>query len=511
MKKLFLFSFLFVSLFSHGQDKSTPEAKTHKGFLLFDYFAVDMPANYLGADEDPIGLAGIHYNLDLKGGLYGGLGMYGAVRGERGGFFTLGANLGYKSYLYEGLFLDTGIHFGGGGGAGAPDGGGASLLPHINLGYKFKKYALSAGYSYINFFDEGNIESHQFTIGLQVPIYFNYTSIDEAGKVFRASNLKETDWEKKSKRISFMMHLYNLFARGSSQSIQGESLNGRTIHLAGLDVNSYFDDNWFAFARVDGAYDGIPAGYMNIFVGGGYHLGFDWHRTNILTKFGVGAGGGGGVDSQGGALIYSDISIEQHIADNIYLAISKGLLMSPDSFFKTSTFGVGLKYYTNINGVEDLQTTAKIRFQGLEVVVKQDVYLDANRIINLAENLSQIAMQLNYPLRKNVYLAGQTAFANFGNAGAYAEGTVGAGLQTSYVFDGRTNFFIQGLIGGAGGGDVATGEGLIIKPSAGLNYNLGNGLAFRGALGYVKSREGNLSSPMISLGLNYRFSFLSSR
>lgn len=458
-----------------------------------------------------MGLTGIHYNLDLKDGLYGGLGMYGAVRGERGGFFTLGANLGYKSYLNDELFLDTGVHFGGGGGAGAPDGGGAFLLPHVNLGYKFKKYAISAGYSYINFFDEGDIKSHQLNIGLQVPISFNYTPINEAGKTLEALDLKNTDWEKKSKRISFMMHLNNLSARGNSQNTLGESLNGRTIRLAGFDVSSYFDENWFAFAKSDGAYDGIPAGYMNIFVGGGYHMGFNQHRTNILTKFGVGAGGGGGVDSRGGALIYSDISIEQHIGSNIYIALNNGLLMSPDSFFKTSTFGVGLKYYTKINGVGDLQSAAKVRLQGFEVVIKQDVYSDANRVINPAENLYQIAVQLNYPIKENLYLAGQTAFANFGNAGAYAEGTVGMGLQSSYLFDGRASFFMQGLIGGAGGGDIATGEGLVIKPSAGIHYNLGNGLALRGAVGYVKSREGDLNSPLVSLGLNYRFSFLSSR
>ena len=41
------------------------------------------------------------------------------------------------------------------------------------------------------------------------------------------------------------------------------------------------------------------------------------------------------------------------------------------------------------------------------------------------------------------------------------EGIVGLGIQTHKVWNGRVTFFIQGLIGGAGGGNISTGEGLI--------------------------------------------------
>ena len=44
---------------------------------------------------------------------------------------------------------------GGGGGADAPDGGGAVVMSRLNLGYKFPKFELAAGYSYVNFFDGG--------------------------------------------------------------------------------------------------------------------------------------------------------------------------------------------------------------------------------------------------------------------------------------------------------------------------------------------------------------------
>jgi hypothetical protein len=385
------------------------------------------------------------------------------------------------------------------------------MLPHVNVGYQFNNFALTAGYSYINFFDGGNIKSHQLNFSLQIPLKIDYTDAVNAEKSFEVSELLNTDWDKDAKRLSFMLHLNNLSVKGKSRNTLGESLSGQTIRLAGFELNSYFNDNWFFFVKLDGAYSGIPAGYMDVFLGGGYHMSFNKNRTNILTKLGAGAGGGGSVDSQGGILAYADISIEQHISNNIYLSVNKGILTSPNSFFKTSTFGVGLKYYSNINGIKDLNSSSKTKFKGVEFIVKQDAYLNAERRLNPTENLYQISLQLNYHLNNNIYLAGQTAFANFGNAGAYAEGIVGLGVQTNYFMNDRVNLFVQALAGGAGGGDISTGEGLIVKPSVGMNYKVNSKFAFRGALGYVKARGGALSSPFINFGVSYRLSFLTSK
>ena len=40
------------------------------------------------------------------------------------------------------------------------------------------------------------------------------------------------------------------------------------------------------------------------------------------------AGGGGGVDTKGGFLLYPDISIEQKIFKDIYVAINKGYIFT---------------------------------------------------------------------------------------------------------------------------------------------------------------------------------------
>lgn len=302
-----------------------------------------------------------------------------------------------------------------------------------------------------------------------------------------------------------MFHQNNLKIRGNTQGVN----NGKTIRLAGFELANYFNDNWFAFLKVDGAFDGIKAGFMDVFLGGGYLLPINKNNTNILAKFGVGAAGGGGIDSQGGFLLYPDISIEQRIFNDFFLSLNTGMVLSPNSHFNTTSYGFGVKYYVERSGIKSDKTFTSGKFKGFEVIVKHDLYIDASRDRNIpTEDLHQIALQINFDLTKNIFVAGQTAFASFGNAGAYAEGIVGFGARTNPFLNDKVTAFGQILAGAAGGGDISTGEGLVFKPSAGLNYRLNNNLSLRAAAGYVKAKGGALNSIMFNFGLKYHLSFL---
>ncbi len=496
-KRTLIVCFIMSVHFFYAQTE-VPTKKTQIGFGQIDYLSIKMPDNEVNMD-----FTGLHYNLKLNDWSYAGVGLYGAVGGIRGGFFTLGINAGIQQKLTDNLFIDAGFHFGGGGGASAPDGGGAFILPHLNLGYNFKHFSATAGYSYVDFFDGGTINSSQFNVAVQIPLNFELTSFKNRETSFSIDNLKNSSWNQKSNRLSLLVHLNNL-------DVTKGSYKGKTIRLAGFELNSYLNNNVFFFVKADGAYHGIKAGYMDIFLGGGYHLSMNKNRTNILAKFGVGAGGGGGVDTKGGFLIYPDLSIEQKLFDNIYATINKGYLMSPDSHFTSSTLGFGLKYYVDKDGTTSKErsfTSGKLK--GLDVIIKQDLYIDAARDGGFNQNMHQISLQINFFLNKYIYGAGQTSFANFGDAGAYAEGIVGLGVQSNTFFNNTTSIFAQVLGGAAGGGGISTGQGLIVKPSLGVNYKLTDKLNLRGGLGYVKARGGSLSSTYLNFGLSYNFSFLS--
>jgi hypothetical protein len=75
----------------------------------------------------------------------------------------------------------------------------------------------------------------------------------------------------------------------------------------------------------------------------------------------------------------------------------------------------------------------------------------------------------------------------------------------------KINIFLQGLAGGAGGGNIDTGEGFILKPSLGFNYTLNKKIALRSSAGFIKAIGGALSSPSVTIGISYRLSFLTSK
>lgn len=485
-----------------------PTQKNQKVFGQVDFLSIHMPDTTI-PDEANMGFTGIHYNLKMNDWSYAGVAIYGSVTGQRGGFFTLGANLGIQKNIFKNFFVDSGIHFGGGGGAAAPDGGGAFILGHANLGYHFPYFSITAGWSAIDFFDGGLIQNQQWNAALQVPLSFDFASHRSHEKEYAIKAFQDTPWHQKPKKIGLLLHLNNLRVDDKVANTENEYLIGQTIRLAGFEFDVYLNKKWFVFIKADGAYHGIQAGYMDVLMGGGYEFSMNKNRTHLLAKLGFGAGGGGGVDTRGGFLLYPDVSIEQKISKGISLSINKGYLFTPDRHFFTSTYGVGLKYTAHVNGSQSkTKTYTSGKFKGFEFSLSQELYWNAKRGSNPTENLQQISMQLNVELNQHLYIAGQTSFANFGNAGAYAEGIVGFGVKVTPFPALQTSFFSQILTGAAGGGDIKTKQGLIVKSSFGIDQPLGDTLSFQLSAGFVKSLGGGLNSPLLNVGLKYRFSYL---
>ena len=187
--------------------------------------------------------------------------------------------------------------------------------------------------------------------------------------------------------------------------------------------------------------------------------------------------------------------------------------MNPNANFISANYGFGLKYYVNQNGLfsSDKEPFTSAKFKGLEIIVGEEIYLDAERNNAETQNMEQIFLQINYYLNKNLYISGQTSFANFGNAGAYAEGIAGLGFSTSSNFSSKIQLFGQILTGAAGGGFIDTGEGLIVKPNAGATVLFNDKLGLRVSAGQVIAIDGELNSTFINVGLSYRFATLKAK
>ena len=87
--------------------------------------------------DETVGLLGTSYLVDVartgSGALSFGPAVYGAITGERGGFFTFGAEAAWHERLLGPFGFEVGLYAGGGGGSAAPQGGGLMLRPHVDL------------------------------------------------------------------------------------------------------------------------------------------------------------------------------------------------------------------------------------------------------------------------------------------------------------------------------------------------------------------------------------------
>ena len=99
--------------------------------------------------------------------LYGGMTLYGAASGRRGGFFTGGYTLGIESHLTDKLFLDAGGYVGAGGGGAAAQGGGLMIRPHIGLKYDFSWSLL--GLNYLSRFPKRRYFSDAIALSIDIP------------------------------------------------------------------------------------------------------------------------------------------------------------------------------------------------------------------------------------------------------------------------------------------------------------------------------------------------------
>ena len=85
MKKNIFYFFVILQVFSQHR-------KNQNAFFSTDFLSIKMP----DITEKEMSFSGIHYNLNFLKSGYFGVGFYGAVTGKRGGFFTLGANVGFQ-------------------------------------------------------------------------------------------------------------------------------------------------------------------------------------------------------------------------------------------------------------------------------------------------------------------------------------------------------------------------------------------------------------------------------
>ncbi|OSY88360.1 hypothetical protein WH52_06245 [Tenacibaculum holothuriorum] len=510
-KKHILSWFLILaSLFLQSQENlSTLKGKELHNKVRLNFIPVEMPSEKFPELKPTMGMMGLHYQIPFNDWLYGGVGMYAALTGDQGGLFTLGVELGVNKQLYKNLYLDANFHFGGGGGYRKYINDGGFINPNIGLQYKKNDYSIGVQYSHVNFYS-GEIKSNSVSFFVEIPSVLRLASYKDAQKEFEISNLSSDNFWKRPIVKNVQQVRFDFFQPiGKSKKDNGGELN-ETLYVLGFEYQKYLQENIFLFVHTDAIYKGLRAGFMDLFFGAGYHP-YQSKYVNIFGKIGIGAAGGR-IAREGGLTIYPSAGVDLKISNKFAISGHGGYYRALDGDFEAYTYGVGIKYYGLNGGADSSEEINTYKTQGISVGVENQTYFNVAKFDppnNKYEvDLQLLALQFNYDISNHFYLIGEAGFAYDGQSGGYAHGLAGIGYKTPSILNNKLNAFIDLVGGAAGGAGVDTDEGIVVRPTAGLNYNLANNFSLSVSGGKFIAPFGNVNSTNVNIGLNFNFASL---
>ena len=455
------------------------------------------------SDDENMGVVGLgvhHYFSDY---FSLGVGSWMAVRGERGGFITIGIDGGLHLPIAERVMLESGVFLGAGGGRGGYflSGGGLMIRPYAQLTYTLADWGrLSAGVSHVTFPNGGTIESTQPYISLSLPFSID---IEDGWRENASQGFQKR--RKEARSNSFAVIVRELYPASGARTLGGAVQDDLT--LLGIEWRSYFNDIWYAKLETEGAAGGDSRGYMQILVGGGVQVPVV-HNLYVSADASVGGGGGGAVDTGGGLLLDVAAGMQFYLTPNLFAGVSGAYITAPDGTFEASSLALKLGYQSGRTSSQGdarvAQSSEKPSNMRLRVV--NQIYYKASdswRTHHADRNVENIGIQVDSFLDRNWYLTGQGLAAYGGDAGAYMTGLVGLGLKKNIVGGMFVN--AEGLVGAAGGGGLATGGGLVWQGNVGLGYDLHPSLSALATVGRIDAFNGNFKADVLGFSLAYNF------
>lgn len=474
------------------------------GHYRFSFDEIELP------EHERLGLLGGNYLFDSPAG-YLGLGIYSAVTGRRGGFFTGGFEFGHVWDIASHWQLDAGFFAGGGGGGGAPQGGGLMLRPHVDVSRHRGANGFGLGVSRVTF-PNGRIASSQVSLQWRR----DFTSFLRPGwdvgdkdelRVSRQAFAEHATLAQKNVEL----HMLRYFP-DSNQTGRGGVRHNQPFDVLGIRFRQQVVGNWWGQLATAGALGGGADGYAEIFTGVVYEI----DCIRVITCFAggqIGAAGGGDVATGGGvvARLVTGASLHRRPWS---LGIDLAYAHSLEGGFKAPAVALNAGYsYDSLlpapKGQVALQSLLGVEWVNYRVrsAAKKYVTMSATsrkQISGEKESVDLVSLKLDAFINPRFFATGQAEGAYSGKAGGYATGLLGLGAR--FPLAGVPAIFYGGevLVGAAGGGGISVGGGVIAQPMLNFAVDFSPSLGFELGVGYVAAREGQLRSVVADIALAYR-------
>jgi len=446
-------------------------------------------------------MAGVQLHRTWERGGYLGLGGWGAVRGEHGGFIALGLSGGWRLPLTEHLRLDTGGWLGGGGVGRAGVGGGLMLRTQAVLAWQESWGSLGLGISRVRF-PNGTLASTHGTLSASFPCQLALGGATR-GNLATAPG-PELGW--RSFTLLATAQRYQPRDRVLDQS--GLALQ-TPIDLAGLEARLGLGERGFLLLDLSGAAGGQAGGYMDVLGGIGYAWPLDGEaRYSLVGRLEGGPAGGGKVDVGGGMAWKAMAGMEVQFVSGYRAGLSLGHIATPGAGFKGTVLQLqaGRHFDLAMSGGRPIPAREPLDWSGWGLGSGWQRLSDPQRTQGAqALPADMVSLQILHDLGNPWFAIGQGNFALTGKAGGFGQGLLGVGLGTEALSTHGPRLQAQFLVGAAGGGGISTGGGILFQPMVGLEQLLTKDWSLRLMGGRCIAPKGDLNTHVLELSVMRRF------
>jgi hypothetical protein len=438
-----------------------------------------------------LGLLSAGYVLELAPGWWAGPMVVGAATGKRGGLFTWGGELQRRWVLEDHLGLALGLYAGGGGGASAPVGGGLMLRPHAELMFDFRGWQAGVSLSQVRF-PSGEIRSTQWGLQLMVDDRFAFAPPGHAGQ--------RVAFEGRGGIGADSMH--PMVGRYTGR----KDAAGGTVSYVGLRLEQQATPTLSATLEAAGAAAGGADGYMEALGG----LSWQWPVLGPSLRAGlrgaVGLAGGGAAHTGGGPIAKAGVTARWQVSGPLSLEMEAGRAKAFNGDFSARyvQLALGLPLDDARAGTGTAAPEART-LHDMEWGFSLLHYANAERKDGGERAMQLVGLSFNRALGEHLYLSAQAQGAVAGGAGAYSVGLVGLGARTRFGPDAGWSTGVEALVGAAGGGGVASRGGAVMQPMLWVGRDLGRYSRLKLGAGTIKSRRGELSTPVAQLTWSVEF------